>query len=434
VKIIRRTLSWLEALGTFWNTYWLLIVGCALACASVLLRWINFPMSQSFSGLQIPLVHSVGLVPRYHMVSYGVLALCVLAVGLLSRWFSTRPLVFAAVVLLTIFATVPCQLAFEQPTLLHRLDDEVNYVSLARGFTKLYLPQNFGYIEDIPTHLELATAWGRFLASISFLGLGWYCFGLGSALIALYAMKHLPEPSHLIIAACLCLPVASLGILLARPLFGQHYFVEARIAQARGQNEDAIANYRRAITWDQWFADDIMTYAMIGDLQRQSNVAQGSPERHIKQAQVLREAGQFEPAIFEYNQAASSGGAFAAAARREAARTRLEFGLALYRAGGIGAAVTNWEHALAEHPSQLQALIFLARGYYDLGRYQDALDKANQVLKAAGLNSIVANAYSLGGDCYTKLGQDADARRYYTRSIKLDNDINLWAAAALAGD
>ncbi len=434
MKIIKKVAGWLEAAGRLWAAYWLLIIGCLLVCGSVFLRWINFPISQSFSGAQVPLIRTIGLAPQYHVLSYGAFAIAVLAVGLLSRSFSNRPLLLAAAVLITIFVSVPCQMAFEHPTILHRLDDEVYYVSLARSFTKNYLPHNFGYIEDIPSHLELGTAWGRFLASISFLGLGWFCFGIGSLLIALYAIVWLQEKTRFLILACLFLPIAALAILLTRPLLGQYYFVRARIAQAQGQNQKAIVNYRKAINWDQWFADDVTSYAMIGDLQRQSNFAEGSPERHIRQAQILREAGQFEPAIFEYTQAASAGGSVALAARREAAETRLEFGLALYRAGAVGGAVTNWQRSLADNPAQLVGLVFLARGDYDLARYQAALDAANEVINAAGLNSIEANAYSLGGDCYTRLGRNADARRYYTKSIKLDNDINLWATAALAGD
>jgi tetratricopeptide (TPR) repeat protein len=222
--------------------------------------------------------------------------------------------------------------------------------------------------------------------------------------------------------------------LLVRPVVGQHYFVQARIAQTQGYNDLAIANYRRAMWWDRWFAEDINTYATIGDLQRQSNFAQGSPERHITQAMKFKEAGQFEPAIFELNQATNFGGELGRTARREAARTQLEFGLALYRAGAIGSAVVNWEQSLASNPGQIQVLVFLARGNYDLARYQEALQATNKVIDSVCLTTVLANAYSLGGDCYTKLGDDVSARRYYARSIRLDNDINLWAIAGLVGN
>jgi tetratricopeptide (TPR) repeat protein len=228
--------------------------------------------------------------------------------------------------------------------------------------------------------------------------------------------------------------LASVSVLLVRPLIGQHYFVQARIAQAQGYNELAIANYKKAIWWEKWFAEDINTYATIGDLQRQSNLAQGSPERHIKQGLNFEQAGQFEPAIFELNQAANVRGELGLTARREAARAQLQFGLALYRAGAIGSAVVNWEESLAKNPVQIQPLVFLARGNYDVGRYQEALQANKKVIDSVGLTSVLVNAYSLAGDCYTKVGDDDDARHYYTLSIKLDNDINFWATTGLVGN
>ncbi len=68
-------------------------------------------------------------------------------------------------------------------------------------------------------------------------------------------------------------------------------------------------------------------------------------------------------------------------ARQEVARTRMTLGLALYHGGGIGAAVTNWELALAEDPSQIYPLFFLVRGYYDLGRYPAGIAAAERLAK-----------------------------------------------------
>ena len=48
-------------------------------------------------------------------------------------------------------------------------------------------------------------------------------------------------------------------------------------------------------------------------------------------------------------------------------------------AGGIGSAVTNWEVALREDPSLIYVLPYLARGYYDVGRYQAGIDAAERL-------------------------------------------------------
>src|SRR5260370_39800235 len=100
--------------------------------------------------------------------------------------------------------------------------------------------------------------------------------------------------------------------------------------------------------WDAWHAQDIGLYATIGDLQKKSGIENNSPERHISRAVELQQAKDYEPAIFELSRAAEAGGVIGAAARRESAKTRIELGLALYQAGGIGGAVTHWQPALAD--------------------------------------------------------------------------------------
>ena len=105
---------------------------------------------------------------------------------------------------------------------------------------------------------------------------------------------------------------------------------------------------------------------------------------------------------------------------------RADWGLACYQAGAIGAAVANWQQALAEdlkgrllksQPSLLYVLPYLARGNYDLGRYEAGLEAAAKWVEiTVDHGSLQADAYWLGADCYAKLGRDAEARRYYSLS------------------
>ena len=147
-------------------------------------------------------------------------------------------------------------------------------------------------------------------------------------------------------------------------------------------------------------------------------------------------ANEYEAAIFEFGRAAEAGGQVGAAARRESAKTRIELGLALYQAGGIGGAVTSWQLALADDPTQeVYVLPYLARGYFDLARYQAALQAVDRLVKIMlDHKSMVADVYSLGGDCYAKLGRDNDARRYYNLSYAKDPMVNYWAISRLAGE
>jgi tetratricopeptide (TPR) repeat protein len=446
MKKWRKLAAWAQARGEklvvlaergsrVWAAHWVLIMGSFLVFCSVPLKWVEFPLSQNLSGLRLPLLRNVGLIAHIYLLSFGVLGLGVLILGLVLLRLSGPFLALAAAILITLCVVVPCQIAFQQPALLRRLTDEDQQTPLITLFIKNYSPRNLGPAENIPKKLVLYSAWGRFLAACSFLRIGWYCFGFGSLLVAAYSISRVPGERMLTVLALICLPVGALLILVTPPLLGQHYFMAASMAKAQGDNERAIADYRKAMRWDQWHAQDIDTYATIGELQKQAGSAEDSPERHIRRAIEFKEASEYELAIFEFNRAADGGSALAVVAKRESARTRADLGLALYRAGSIGGAVTNWEQALAEDPSQLYVLPYLARGNYDIGRYQAALDVIARLVQiVANHTSLLADAYSLGGDSYAKLDRIADARRYYALAVSADNILNYWALSRLAGD
>lgn len=435
MKIGKRVELWAGVGATIWATYWLLFVGSFLVFGSAILKWVNFPFSHHPYGLQLPLLGNIELLPHLSLLSYGVLGACVLATGLALLRRSDTFLAVAAAILIAFWVAAPCQIAFQQPALLRRLNAETQDLPTIRGFTKTYLPVNYGPAEEYSKHFELDTVWDRFVAAYSFLGLGWYCFGIGSFLIATYSIRRLRGERGMTVLALGGIPIGVLIIFLTPPVIGQHYFISACTAQAQGNNEKAITYYRKAMWWDRWRRQDINIYATIGDLERLSGSGEDSPERHMSRAQEFREAREYESAVFELSRAAAWGGVVAIAARCESARTRVDFGIALYNAGGIGAAVTQWQQALAEDPVQQQDLAFLiARGNYDLGRYQASLDALNAILKASDDKPLLANAYSLAGNCYMKLGRDADARRSYNLSLKEDILVNFWAMSALAGD
>jgi tetratricopeptide (TPR) repeat protein len=306
---------------------------------------------------------------------------------------------------------------------------------MIREFTKTYLPTDYGPTEEYLQRFDINTLWGRVLAASSFFGLGWYCFGIGSSLISIYLVVRLPAGERMRALALGSIPAGVVIILLTPSLIGQHYFTSACTAQAQGAGEKATTDYRRAMWFDRWRAQDINIYTAIGDFERLSNLSKDSPEQHISKAREFKEAREYELAVFELARAADWGGDVASVARRESARTRVEFALALYRGGGIGAAVTQWEQALVEDPMQLQGITFLiARGNYDLGRYQASLDVLKDVLQASADRPTRANAYSLAGDCYAKLGRDVEARTSYKRSLRENMLVNFWGMSRLTGN
>ncbi|PYV53004.1 MAG: hypothetical protein DMG98_22305 [Acidobacteria bacterium] len=435
-KITKRLASWAETGAKLWAAYWLLILGSFLILGSVLLKWVQYPISLNLSGLELPLFHDTGVIPHVAMLSFGALGIVVLIAGVVLLRFFASALSLAAAVLITLCVLTPAHIAFQQPMMLRHLTDELQAMPWHKIFAKDYLPQNYGSPEVVPNRLILYTASGRLLAAFSFLRLGWTCFALGSLLVAVYAMRRLPDGKMATGLALVFLPVGALAIVLTPPIIGQYYFNSGSTAKARGHNQEAIVDYRKAMKWDAWHAQDINLYATIGDLQKQSGIENNSPERHISRALELRMADEYEPAIFEFSRAAEAGGVLAVAVRRESAKTRMALGLALYQSGGIGGAVTSWQLALADDPTQeVYVLPYLARGYFDLARYEEALQTVNRLVKIiADHSSMVADVYSLGGDCYAKLGRDADARHYYNLSYSADWIVNYWAISRLAGE
>src|SRR5881396_1104191 len=74
-----------------WAAHWVLIVGSFLVFCSVLLKWVEFPLSRNLSGLQLPLLRNVGLTAHIYFLSVGALGIVVLITGLVSLRRS-RPL------------------------------------------------------------------------------------------------------------------------------------------------------------------------------------------------------------------------------------------------------------------------------------------------------------------------------------------------------
>src|SRR5438876_1807688 len=436
MNIAKRLLPWAETAAKFWAAYWLLILGSFLILGSVLLKWVQYPISSNLSGLKLPLFHDSGVIPHVTLLSFGALGVVVLIAGIVLRRFFASALGLAAAVLITVCVLMPAHIAFQQPMMLRRLTDELQATPWRKIFTKEYFPANYGSPQVLPNQLVLYTASGRLLAAFSFLRLGWACFALGSLLVAVYAMRRMPDGKMATGLALVFLPVGALAIVLTPPIIGQHYFNSGSIAKARGHNQEAIADYRKAMKWDAWHAQDIGLYATIGDLQKKSGIESNSPERHISRAVELQQANEYEPAIFELSRAAEAGGPVGAVARRESAKTRVELGLALYQSGGIGGAVTSWQLALVDDPTQeVYVLPYLARGYFDLARYEAALQAVDRLVKImSDHSSMVADVYSLGCDCYAKLGRDDDARRYYNLSYAKDWIVNYWAISRLAGE
>src|SRR5262249_39678041 len=141
--------------------------------------------------------------------------------GIVLLRFSASALGLATAVLITLCVLTPAHISFQRPIMLRNLTDELQAMPWHKVFTKEYLPSNYGSPEVLPKQLVLYSASGRLLAAFFFLRLGWTCFGLGSLLVAVYAMRRLPNGKIAIGVALVCLPLGGLAIVITPPMIGQ---------------------------------------------------------------------------------------------------------------------------------------------------------------------------------------------------------------------
>lgn len=255
----------MEVADRVWASYWLLICVSFVIVGSVTLTWLRFPYSFNVGGWELPVQN---LVPHIHEFSYGLIGIAVLAVAFCFRKrFRWSPLLGAAI-LLALWLFVSARITVHQSTLLRRLSEEGQAVQAIKVFPGRYIPQNYGATGDVARHLDVVTLPGRFVASLSILALGWYGLGFGSLLVACYAVSRMQGKRMVSSLALVSLPISALTILILPSIIGQHYFNRGALTRAAGHNEQAIANYRKAMRWDHFFSDGIEVFDLIGQLEK----------------------------------------------------------------------------------------------------------------------------------------------------------------------
>src|SRR5437667_11651313 len=113
MKITKRLASWTETGAKFWAAYCLLIIGSFLILGSVLLKWVQYPISSNLSGLELPLFHDSGVIPHVALLSFGALGIVVLIAGVVLLRFFVSALSLAAAVLITLFVLTSAHIAFQ---------------------------------------------------------------------------------------------------------------------------------------------------------------------------------------------------------------------------------------------------------------------------------------------------------------------------------
>jgi hypothetical protein len=367
------------------------------------------------------------------MVSYGVAVSALFLFATVARWRGNfDQLYWAASGILLLVAAALLQVAFGDSAMLRRLADEADWQQAAQQFTLQYLPTNRGVEYVVWPTLSLDTIEQRLIAAWYFMGLGWHATlaaAIATWAIALSSGKAVSRMRRVALAGGLLL--LTFGVFVARPFASAHAIVEGRRAEARGDAQKALDQYLKAVKLDGWNSLRIDIRVRIGVVR--ANLAQtDTSEYRIYRAEAMLDQGRTSDAVREYEELESSGGALAALARSRAATIWTNLGLQLYAIGSFGAAVQAWQKALAQVPSHWLAAFLLTRGYFAVGRYTQAGDLAQSLLKSSD-PVFVANLYCNLGDARTRMDALGEGHVAYSSSYLNDYIYNRRGIASLVG-
>jgi tetratricopeptide (TPR) repeat protein len=228
------------------------------------------------------------------------------------------------------------------------------------------------------------------------------------------------------------------------PLVAQRAITQAARAEANAEIDQAITDYRRAILLDGWYAEHVSIYRRIGEIEAslghtstaeyriyyaENLVAQNQP---FTGTQESGNTAQLPEAIALYDDLAAEGGETSKLARRRAAELWTEYGLHLFVAGAFGSAVEAWEKALAREPRMWLASFYLTRGYYVVGRYQDAAHLAESVAVTSDPVWFAILSCNMG-DARMQMGDLDVGHRAYFDAYDFDYAANRRALYELFG-
>jgi len=420
----------------------------ALLCIPAILfaHWVGFPLSNQLSGLSFSILAYARGHTHPTLASHGAIAALLLLIAAdafrRERW---KRVYYMGAGLLLLMFTGFLQVALGQPRLLMDLAAEADWLNAANQFAPRYLPINLGGEPTVlPVNLGAqSTVWP--LISFNSVGdrlfSGWYCMGLGwylgliaAVVLVIAGARNIDNPSRRRAAAATVAGIFILALAFSlRPLLGEYLLTTALQAQAEGRPDEAVRLYRKAMRTDSWNALSLELYERIGAI----DAALGRTatfEYRIYSAGTMVEREQWLPALAEYEAiAAAADGPLGATAERQAVDLWTGYGLQLYEDGAFGAAVDAWQRALIHQPSMWLAAFYLSRGYFAVGRYQEAASLGSRCLERVSDPVFRANLYSNLGDARARRGDLAEAHVTYFWSYYWDYVLNKRGLSDLTG-
>jgi hypothetical protein len=398
-------------------------------------HWVNFPLSKGLGALSLlPLHYTNGdthRTPFSYALPVFILLIVAAEVYRRDRW---KLMSCMGALLLGVVIAGWLQVAFATPHLLYRGLTEANWQQAAADFTVRYLPANPQIEPNVLHPIPFMAISGRLFSAWYLMGPGWYLGLIVALALMLGAARGLNARSNVRGAVMTCVLAALLAAGFAwRPLMGEHALVTAAQEEAQGHLDSAEQAYRRAIQLDGWNALDLEIYERIGALDTALGRT-GSPESRIYHAEFLMEQGKTPEALVEYEALLATAGPLNGVVQDQVVQLWANYGLSLYETGAFGSAVNAWERALAHDPDMWLSAFYLTRGYFALGRYQEASNLADQCIQQVVDPEFIGNLYSNLGDGQTRQGDFGPAHLSYILGYTVDYVLNWRAIVSLVGE
>jgi tetratricopeptide (TPR) repeat protein len=408
----------------------LLIVLCIPGALT--LGWVSFPLSPPLAGISFRILEHSQPGMGLALTSYGAAASVLLLIAADAyRRKAFIQVYWVATAFLLLVAAAPLQIAFSDPVLLRLLASEADWQQRALEFAHYYQPANFGSEAAVWPLLPLDTVSDRLIAGWYFMGIGWYVTLLTTLVMMIASLNGVVGKYRArLVFTALALMSLMVGLFVKSPQAAQHALVKAIRAEGHGAVDQARGRYLEVMRLDGWWALRTDLRERIGVIDATLGRTDSS-EYRIYRAQVMLDQGHPREAIAEYEQLAASR-ELAFFARSRAADIWTDFGLQLYAIGSFGSAVRAWQNALAQEPLNWLAAFCLTRGYFAVGRNQEAADLAEKFSNATD-PVFLADLHCNVGDARMRDGDFAAAHAKYWSSYHWDYVYNRRALASLVG-
>jgi hypothetical protein len=324
-------------------------------------------------------------------------------------------------------------LALMEPAFWQLVDENAQAANII-SFSHRFLPGNVGIPPTFHPNPEIETLPGRLATALYFMSWGWGMALVGSSLLLLGCLTSSDRRRTLRWALLAAVLLFSSQAILLSGRFAAEYSQEmGNRHMALGRYAEAIRRFERAQYQSPLLASSEQVHLRLGEAYYHLDMA-SHPNARLYLGDRYAQQSNFKAALAEYLLAAQEAPVpLQRILEKRMAWTHVDRGIVELRREQIGSAVSHWEQALFFHPDHVQAMYFLARGYFEQSRYEQSIALSQRLLSHSRNRLLNANLQFNMGDNYWRLHDFDKARRAYEASLRLDPYGNFRIFKSLGG-